>query len=84
VPDRRPANAGDEGLALQHHLRGNGIGIPTIVITAHNELAARQLCAAAGAQAYLLKPLQGPDLIAAINAATGRAWRHDAGVAVSA
>jgi FixJ family two-component response regulator len=60
------------GLELQYHLKGNGIDIPTIVITAYNELAAQQLCAAAGAHAYLLKPLQGPVLIAAINAATGR------------
>lgn len=61
------------GLDLQHHLKRRGIQIPTIIITAHDELAARQLCNAAGASAYLLKPLQGPILIAAINAATGRA-----------
>jgi FixJ family two-component response regulator len=61
------------GLDLQNHLKRNGIQIPTIIITAHNELAARQLCAVAGADAYLLKPLQGPILIAAINKATGRA-----------
>jgi FixJ family two-component response regulator len=60
------------GLDLQHHLKDNGIEIPTIVITAHNELATRQLCVDAGAHAYLLKPLQGSALIAAINAATGR------------
>jgi FixJ family two-component response regulator len=61
------------GLDLQHHLKRSGIRIPTIIITAHDELATRQLCNAAGAHAYLLKPLQGPALIAAINAATGRA-----------
>jgi len=60
------------GLDLQNHLKRNGILIPTIIITAHNELATRKLCAAAGAHAYLLKPLQGPALIAAINAATDR------------
>src|SRR4030088_2873090 len=40
------------GLDLQNYLKRNGIYIPTIIITAHNELAARQLCAAAGAEAY--------------------------------
>jgi FixJ family two-component response regulator len=61
------------GLDLQNHLKRNGVRIPTIIITAQDEFAARQLCAAAGAHAYLLKPLQGPTLIAAINAAMGRA-----------
>jgi FixJ family two-component response regulator len=61
------------GLDLQYHLKRNGIPIPTIIITAHNELPARELCVAAGARAYLLKPLQGATLIAAANAATGRA-----------
>lgn len=61
------------GLDLQHHLKRNGIRIPTIIITAHDELATRQLCNAAGAHAYLLKPLQGPTLIAAIKAATAGA-----------
>jgi FixJ family two-component response regulator len=61
------------GLDLQNHLKRNGVRIPTIIITAHDEFGTRQLCAAAGAYAYLLKPLQGPTLIAAINAATRRA-----------
>jgi FixJ family two-component response regulator len=60
------------GLDLQYHLKRNGIRIPTIIITAHNELQVRQLCAAAGARAYLLKPLQSTTLIAAINTAIGR------------
>jgi FixJ family two-component response regulator len=61
------------GLDLQNNLKRNGVRIPTIIITAHDEFGTRQLCAAAGAHAYLLKPLQGPTLIAAINTATGRA-----------
>jgi FixJ family two-component response regulator len=60
------------GLDLQHHLKSSGIHIPTIIISAHNELSARQRCAAAGARAYLLKPLQSQSLIAAINTAIGR------------
>jgi FixJ family two-component response regulator len=58
------------GLDLQHQLRRDGIEIPTIVITAHDEGSARQRCQAAGALAYLLKPVQGATLIAAIEAAT--------------
>ena len=61
------------GLDLQHQLRRDGIEIPTIVITAHDEGSARQRCQAAGALAYLLKPVQGATLIAAIEAATNLA-----------
>jgi FixJ family two-component response regulator len=61
------------GLDLQHQLRRDGIKIPTIVITAHDEGSTRRLCEAAGALAYLLKPVQGATLIAAIEAATGSA-----------
>jgi FixJ family two-component response regulator len=60
------------GLDLQYHLTRNDIRIPTIIITAHNELHVRQLCAAAGARACLLKPLQSTTLISAINMAIGR------------
>ena len=58
------------GLELQHHLARAGIKIPTIVITAHDEPGARERCFAAGASAYLLKPLRKAALIAAINTAT--------------
>jgi FixJ family two-component response regulator len=61
------------GLDLQYHLKRHGIQIPTIIVTAHNEVATRQLCTDAGAHAYLLKPLQGSALIAAIDAAIGGA-----------
>jgi len=60
------------GLQLQHHLARSGIKIPTIVITAHDEVGARERCESAGASAYLLKPLQPAAPIAAINAAMGR------------
>ena len=58
------------GLELQHHLARSGIKIPTIVITAHDEPGTRERCVAAGAAAYLLKPLSKAVLIAAINTAT--------------
>jgi FixJ family two-component response regulator len=60
------------GLELQRHLTRNGIQIPTIVITAHNEADMRELCESAGAASFLLKPLQDTSLLAAINAARDR------------
>ena len=60
------------GLDLLHHLTRQGVRIPTIVITGHDEAVVRERCEAVGTQAYLLKPLQGEALIAAIDAATGR------------
>jgi FixJ family two-component response regulator len=55
------------GLELQRQLNRAGIQIPTIVITAHRENDMRELCEAAGAQTYLLKPLQDSILLAAID-----------------
>src|SRR5262245_3746484 len=55
------------GLELQHHLNRTGIRIPTIVITASREAEMREQCEAAGAESYLLKPLEDTSLLAAIN-----------------
>jgi len=60
---------GMTGLELQQHLVKAGIKIPTIVITAHGDVAARERCESAGAIAFLLKPLQDTSLFAAIAAA---------------
>ncbi len=60
------------GLELQGELARVGARIPTIVVTAHNEIGYREQCRAAGAAAYLLKPLDESTLIAAIGAAMGR------------
>lgn len=57
------------GLELQGELARIGARIPTIVITAHNERGLRERCLAAGATAYLIKPLDGMQLIASIGAA---------------
>jgi len=59
------------GLELQQHLAGNGIRIPTIVITAHGEAALRGRHEEAGLVAFLLKPVQENSLFAAINKAIG-------------
>jgi FixJ family two-component response regulator len=57
------------GLDLQHQLKRVGLTIPTIVITAHNEPGVRERCESAGAVNFLLKPLNGSNLIGAIKAA---------------
>lgn len=58
------------GLELQHYLRRNGIKIPTVIITAHNEIGLRERCTNAGAAAFLVKPLTDKMLIESINTAT--------------
>jgi FixJ family two-component response regulator len=61
------------GLELQHRLAHEGIEIPTIVITAHGDVQARDRCQCAGAIAFLKKPLQEASLFAAIHDASRRA-----------
>ena len=56
------------GLELQQHLVGNGIKIPTILITAHADVALRDQ---AGLIASLRKPLQEKALFDAIDKAVG-------------
>jgi FixJ family two-component response regulator len=63
------------GLELQHHLNRAGIRIPTIVITANREAEMREQCEAAGAETYLLKPLQDISLLEAIEDAKARTAR---------
>jgi FixJ family two-component response regulator len=57
------------GLDLQQELARAGIGIPTVVITAHDEPSARQQCESVGAAAFLVKPLDQSTLVAAITSA---------------
>jgi len=61
------------GLELHQHLTNEGIAIPTIIITAHDDSDARRRCEAAGTTAYLLKPLEDVSFFAAINRARGSA-----------
>jgi FixJ family two-component response regulator len=65
------------GLELQRHLSGIGIKIPTIVITAHGDVQARERCECAGAIAILKKPLQEATLFAAIQKASRAARSGD-------
>lgn len=60
------------GLDLQHHLHRSGIKIPAIIITAHDQPGLREQCRAAGAIAYLLKPLNENDFLDAIFSAINR------------
>jgi FixJ family two-component response regulator len=55
------------GLELQHHLNHSGVRIPTIVMTAFDEPGSKEKCIAAGAFAYLLKPLRKATLVDAID-----------------
>ncbi len=57
---------GMTGLDLQNNLIRRGFHIPTIVVTAHYESDMRKRCEAAGAIAFLSKPLQDTSLFAAI------------------
>lgn len=62
------------GLELKIHLTRCGIQIPTIIITAHDEIGMRERCRSAGVIAFLPKPLQENALLAAIDdAIAGRA-----------
>jgi FixJ family two-component response regulator len=58
-----------DGLELRISLTRAGIVIPTIMITGYDEPGGRERCSAAGAAAYLLKPIQKTELIAVIKAA---------------
>lgn len=59
------------GLELQQNLNLSNIRIPTIVITAHDEMGMRGRCKSAGAIAYLSKPVNDASLFAAIEVAGG-------------
>jgi FixJ family two-component response regulator len=58
-----------DGLELQGELARTGMRLPTVVITGHDEPGMQARCLAAGAAAYLRKPLDGRRLLAAIEAA---------------
>lgn len=57
------------GLELQAELAQTGARIPTIVITAHHDTGLRERCLAAGAAAYLTKPLDDVLLLTSISSA---------------
>ncbi|MGA7813335.1 response regulator transcription factor [Caballeronia sp.] len=77
IPSYRPACVildiqmpGTNGLEVQRQLAP--MGLPVIVITAYDELSARQTAIGSGAAAYLRKPFNGAILIKAVEMAIGR------------
>ena len=64
--------AGLTGRDVQRQLASADMHFPVIIITAHDEPTLREQCLAAGAVAYLRKPLRGDTLISSINAAIVR------------
>jgi len=60
---------GMSGLDLQRHVVRAGLRLPIVVITGHDQPGMQARCLAAGASAYLRKPLEAGRLLAAIEAA---------------
>lgn len=60
------------GLELQQYLAEARIKFPIIIITTHDAAGSKERCIAAGAAAYLQKPLRKSTLMAAINDAIDR------------
>jgi FixJ family two-component response regulator len=54
------------GLEVLRELRVEGLHVPVIIITAHDETFTRARCLAAGASAYLDKPIDEAVLLQAI------------------
>lgn len=60
---------GTSGLDLQRQVVRARLELPIVVITGHDEPGMQARCLAAGASAYLRKPLEAGTLLAAIEAA---------------
>jgi len=68
---------GMSGLQVLRELRAANSVLPTVVITAYDEPATREQCLAAGASAYLRKPLDERLLLNAISANVKRAPKEN-------
>jgi CheY-like chemotaxis protein len=66
---------GMDGLEVLRLLRGASPAVRVVMITAHDEPATREKCLAAGAAAYLAKPLDDRLLLNAISAALAPAMQ---------
>lgn len=60
---------GMSGLEMQAYLTENGIDIPIVFITAHEDKQVRDMAMAAGAVGFLQKPFEDHDLMKAISQA---------------
>jgi len=65
------------GQQLLQHIREMGPPIPVVVITAHDTPETHAQCLAAGATAYLRKPLDDRVLLSAISAALSKSAMRD-------
>jgi FixJ family two-component response regulator len=59
-----------DGIAVMNHLNYTNISLPVIVISAEEEAKFRELCHSLGAIRFLRKPLNGAELLSAIEDAT--------------
>ena len=62
---------GMSGLEILKRLAEGGVKLPTVMMTAYDEGWSREQCLAAGASAYLRKPLDDELLVQAIAEAVG-------------
>jgi two-component system response regulator MprA len=62
------AMPGVDGLALTRRLRGKGLGVPILLLTARDALAERVAGLDAGADDYVVKPFESEELIARLRA----------------
>lgn len=60
-----------DGLQVLKMLKEAGISIPAIILTADIQETTKKKCLESGAAAFLNKPPQGPEMIAAIRKVTG-------------
>lgn len=60
---------GSTGLEVQQRLVQAGIRLPTVIITGHDQAGVAERVLAAGAAAYLRKPLDDERLLAAVESA---------------
>jgi two-component system CheB/CheR fusion protein len=60
---------GMSGVELLEHLAAVGRALPAVIITGRDDLQMRMRAMQAGAVAYLLKPLEGQDLLQALQEA---------------
>ena len=68
---------GMSGLQVLQELRAAHSALPTVVITAYDEPQTREQCLAAGASAYLRKPLDERLLLNAISANVKRSSKEN-------
>ena len=64
-----------DGIAVMNHLNYMKIALPVIIISAEEETKFRDVCSSLGAVRYLRKPVNGAELLTAIEDAVAGAGR---------